>query len=349
MIKSISYLFIIAGLCCCSLNTVSSEHETIGELEGELLLINENTSGLPGGREDLERTRLFLWMELNAPLSEAFSFGASVYGNIGTDDEQDNRRNLDNSESNTIKFEQFYIDWNFSENGFIRGGKQTIPIKLSTMLWDKDIETLGATLSVDWLGEQNEEYQAAAGAYEIEHIFSEQSKFAFANFHFTVPVGDSFITSGITVMQVTDTGFLIQDNVRRTNTEAALVEGFDIALLDLSVVFSMFEQPLVIGLEASQNFALNDANQAYRINFILGDNAVEDGWQLNLHYQDIERDAAVAAFVDDDWWFATWMTGYRVSGSYGISEDTFVQLSYFDEELQANDTKRIFLELRTFF
>ncbi len=49
-----------------------------------MLLVSENTSGLPGGREDLERSRLFLWLELNAPINESFSFGVSVYGNIGT-------------------------------------------------------------------------------------------------------------------------------------------------------------------------------------------------------------------------------------------------------------------------
>ena len=349
MNKSIKSIITIIVLCHCSLVFAFFENESIGELEGEVLLLSENTSGLPGGREDLERSRLFLWLDLNAPLNESFSFGVSVYGNVGTDDEEDNRWNLDNSESNTVKFQQFYLDWNFSENGFVRGGKQTIPTKLSSMLWDKDIESIGASLIVDWLDEQDFEYRVAAGAYEVEHIFSEQTKMAFADIHFSMPIGDAFLTTGFTAMQVTDTEFLIQDNVRRTNTEAALIEGFDIILLDLSMAYSIFDQPLVIGVEGSQNYALDDANQAYRFNIILGDNAVEGGWQFNLHYQDIERDAAVAAFVDDDWWFATWMTGYRVSGSYGISEDTFVQFSYFDEELQANNTKRIFLELRSFF
>lgn len=349
MIKSIKSIVPIIALCHSSLVFAFFEDETIGELDGEVLLLSENTSSLPGGREDLQRSRLFLWLDLNAPLNDSFSFGVSVYGNMGTDDEEDNRWNLDNSESNTVKFQQFYLDWNFSESGFVRGGKQTIPTKLSSMLWDKDIETIGASLIVDWLDEQDYEYRMAAGAYEVEHIFSEQTKMAFADFHFSMPIGDTFFTTGFTAMQVTDTEFLIQDNVRRTNTEAALIEGFDIILLDLSMAYSIFDQPLIIGVEGSQNYALDDANQAYRFNIILGDNAVEGGWQLNLHYQDIERDAAVAAFVDDDWWFATWMTGYRVSGSYGISEDTFVQFSYFDEELQANNTKRIFLELRSFF
>jgi hypothetical protein len=325
------------------------EDSTIGELTGEVLLLSENTSGLPGGRDDLERTRLFVWLDLEAPINDNFSFGVSVYGNLGTDDEDDNRRNLDNSPSNSSEIDQAYLDWNFSESGFLRVGRQRIPAKLSSMLWDRDISTVGVSVSYDWLSEQDNEYQFTAGSYTVDHLFSEETHLSFADFHFSVPVGGVFISSGVTLMQVTDSEFLLQDNVQRTNTPGALLEGFEIAAADLSFNFSLFEQPVTAGVEASQNLAMDEANQAYRVNLIIGDNAVEDGWQFNLHYQDVERDASVAAYVDDDWWFATWMTGYRVSTSYGLTEDTFVQVSYFDEELQVYNTKRVFLELRSFF
>ncbi len=325
------------------------EDDTIGELTGEVLLQSENTSGLPGGREDLERTRLFLWLDLEAPINDNFSFGVSFYGNLGTDDEDDNRRNLDNSPSNTSEIDQAYLDWNFSGDGFLRVGRQKIPASLSSMLWDRDISTLGVSLKYDWLSEQDNEYAFTAGNYTVEHLFSEDTKLSFADFHFSIPAGDMFVSSGVTVMQVTDSEFLLQDNVQRTNNVAALQEGFEIVSADLSLDFSLFDQPLTAGIEASKNLAVDNANQAYRVNLILGDSAIADGWQFNLHYQDVERDASVAAYVDDDWWFATWMTGYRVSTSYGLTDDTFVQVSYFDEELQVYNTKRVFLELRSFF
>lgn len=349
MKQTLKKIAIFSVVCYLPLVSAFPEEDSNGEINTEILLVSENTSGLPNSREDLNRTRLFVWSEINASISEDFSFGVSYYGNLGTDEQQDNRRNLDNSESNTSEIDQYFLDWNFSENGFIRGGKQYIPSKLSTMLWDRNIKTVGVSLKYDWLDEQDNEYRLAAGNYTVEHLFSEESKLAFADFHFSLPVSNILLTAGLTAMQVTDTEFLLQDNVRRTNTAVALLEGFDIALVDLSMQFSIADQSVSFGIEASQNFALDDANQAYRVNFIVGDNAVENGWQFNLHYQDIERDAAVAAYVDDDWWFATWMTGYRVSGSYGITDDTFVQVSYFDEELQAINTKRIFLELRSFF
>lgn len=349
MIKLIGYIFVALMMCSSPGLLAEFEDQTIGELSGEVLLLSEDTSGLPNGREDLTRSRLFLWLELEAPINESFSFGVSVYGNLGTDKEEDNRRNLDNSPSNTTEFDQVYLDWNFSEEGFLRMGKQYIPTRLSSMLWDKDISSVGLSISQGWLDDQENEYQLSAGSYTVEHLFSEETKLSFADFHFTVPVADIFLSSGLTLMHVTDTEFLLQDNVQRTNTPEALQEGFEIASVDLSLNFSILGQSVTTGVEASKNFAIDEANQAYRVNLIVGDNAVEGGWQFNLHYQDIERDASVAAYVDDDWWFATWMNGYRVSTSYGITEDTFVQLSYFDEELQANNTKRVFLELRSFF
>ena len=349
MIKSMKYVLITLGMGCSTNLLAQFEENTIGELSGEVLLLNENTSGLPGGREDLSRSRLFLWLELEAPINDSFSFGVSLYGNIGSDKEEDNRRNLDNSPSNTSEFDQFYLDWNFSENSFVRAGKQHIPIRLSSMLWDKDISSVGLSLNHQWLDEQENEYELSAGSYTVEHLFSDETHLSFADFHFSVPIGDAFITSGVTLMQVTDTEFLLQDNVQRTNTPEALQEGFDIASVDLSLSFSFLEQSVTTGVEASKNFAMDEANQAYRVNLIVGDNAVAGGWQFNLHYQDIEQDASVAAYVDDDWWFATRMTGYRFSSSYGITDDTFVQISYFDEELQTNNTKRVFLELSSFF
>ncbi len=219
------------------------EDDTIGELTGEVLLQSENTSGLPGGREDLERTRLFLWLDLEAPINDNFSFGVSFYGNLGTDDEDDNRRNLDNSPSNTSEIDQAYLDWNFSGDGFLRVGRQKIPASLSSMLWDRDISTLGVSLKYDWLSEQDNEYAFTAGNYTVEHLFSEDTKLSFADFHFSIPAGDMFVSSGVTVMQVTDSEFLLQDNVQRTNNVAALQEGFEIVSADLSLDFSLFDQP----------------------------------------------------------------------------------------------------------
>ena len=320
-----------------------------GEWFADLLVRREQTTDLPNNRADVERTRLYFWAELDAPINDSFSLGASIYANYGSDDSADNRANLDNSETDVFEFDQFFIQWHHSESGSALIGKHYLPVNLSTMIWDKDIFTLGVSSVNQWTNDSDAELLLAFGVHRVDHIFSDQTNMAYAQFQYEQFVGDNLLTSSLSLVAFEDTEFLITDNVVRTNTALSLQEGFEIALVDISMSFSIGDVGASIGFEAMQNFAVDDDNAGSRLNFILGDSGVENGWQVNLHYQDIERDAAVAAFNDDDWWFATRMTGYRASASFGITDSTSVEVSYFDEELLQENTKRLFLELRTSF
>ena len=348
----IGTVLFIALLFGFSVNALPKQ-ETIGEWNNELLLRSERTTGLPGGREDLERTRLTIWMELTAPIDDDFSFGFSIKGNKGTDEADENLRNLDNSESNTLDVDQFYLDWNFSDDSFLRFGKSYMASSFSTMIWDKDIVTRGASYNHHWMigSESESEIDLSFGSSQVEHIFNEETTLNYINLHHTIGFDGLFITYGGSAIQITNTETLIEGefNLRRTNTNEALRLDFEIILLDLTMNFDIFDQSISLGFEAGQNMAVDDSNQMKRINFVIGNNQIPSSLQFNFHYQDIEQDATVAAFNDDDWWFATWTKGYRLSTSYGITEDTFIQVSYFDEEWRTYNTKRIFLELRSFF
>ena len=129
-------IILVFLMCSFSLKALPKQ-ETIGEWNNELLLRSERTTGLPGGREDLERTQLTILMELTAPVGDNFSFGVSIRANKSTDDPANNLVNLDNSESNIFELDQSYLDWNFSESGFFRIGKNYLPTNLSTMVWIK--------------------------------------------------------------------------------------------------------------------------------------------------------------------------------------------------------------------
>lgn len=333
--------FLISGF---SLFSVSACAQELGPKDGEwfvdLLLRQEQTTDLPNNRDDLERTRLFLWAELGAPINSDFSFGASIYFNYGSDDDSDNRANLDNSESDAAEIDQFFIQWNHSESGSAWIGKHYVPINLSTMVWDKDIFTVGISSINEWTTESDAEVLVGFGVYRVEHIFSEETNMVFAKLQYGQFLGDNLVTSSLFLVVFDETEFLITDNVARTNTAAALQEGFEIALVSIATDFSIGDIGATLSIEGMQNFAIDDENMGSRINFILGDNGVKNGWQASVHYQDIERDAAVAAFNDDDWWFATRMTGYRASASFGLSDETSIELSYFDEGLLAENTKR---------
>ena len=319
-----------------------------GEWFTDILLRQEQTTDLPNNREDIERTRLFFWAELDAPINSDFSLGASIYGNYGSDDDEDNRANLDNSETDTVEVDQFFIQWHHSESGSAWIGKHYLPVALSAMVWDKDIFTVGISSVNEWTTESDAEVLIGFGVHRVEHIFSDQTNMAFAQFEYGQYLGDVFLTSSLSLVAFEDTEFLVADGVVRTNTTTALQEGFELALVNLAIDFAIGDIGAFLSIEALNNFA-DDNNTGARYNLVIGDSSVKNGWQTSFHYQDLERDAAIAAFNDDDWWFKTRMTGYRVSGSFGVTDDMAIQLSYFDEELLAENTKRLFLEISSSF
>ena len=169
--------FVLLGLTgCLSLSSVAQD---IGPKDGEwfadVLIRREQTTDLPNNREDLERTRLFLWAELDAPINNDFSLGTSIYANYGSDDASENRANLDNSESDTIELDQFFIQWHHTESGSAWIGKHYLPVDLSTMVWDKDIFTVGVSSVNQWTNDSDAEILIAFGAHRVEHIFSDES------------------------------------------------------------------------------------------------------------------------------------------------------------------------------
>ncbi|MGB0496219.1 MAG: hypothetical protein ACPGJI_07675, partial [Kangiellaceae bacterium] len=292
-------LFITFLLINISFFTIAlPKQKTIGEWNNELLIRSERTTDLPNDREDLERTQITLWMELTAPINKNFSFGVSVRGNKSSDDPANNLINLDNSESNTFELDQSFLDWNMSDTGFLRMGKQYLPTKLSTMVWDKDLSVSGGVFSNRWFDDSDNEYDFAFGSGKINHLFNDEVKISFLNFHYTTPIASSFFTVGGSAIKLTETDTLINGefNLRRTNNDAALLEEFEVAILDLNFTFDLFDQAIEFGIEAGQNFALEENNQMTRVNLIIGDNQIKKGWQMNVHFQDIEQDAVVAAF-----------------------------------------------------
>lgn len=349
MINSRAVLLFFSFLGALPASAEMASQDTVGELSTELLIRHENTSGLPNGRNDLSRTRLFLWTDLEAPINESFSFGLSYRGNVGTDDESDNRRNLDNIPSNTGDWDQYFLDWNYSDDWYVRAGKFRLPVMLSSMLWDSKLAGKGALLKGEWFDDEDNQYLVVAGAIKVDHYLSENTKFSFAKFQFFTSLDSFDISSGLSAYRISETDNLISDNIVRQNSNAGLQSDFDIVLAEFSVTFGLFDKPFTVGVEAAENSGQDSANRAQRINMIVGDNSVEGGYQFNFHYQDIERNAVVAAFGDDDWWFNSWTTGSRVSTSYGLTESVVLQLSYFNEELLTVNTKRLFLELRSFW
>ena len=67
--------------------------------------------------------------------------------------------------------------------------------------------------------------------------------------------------------------------------------------------------------------------------------------------QRIQREALVAAFNDDDWWFPTRMRGTTAWFAYGINNSLRLKAAFFTERRddQEKNNKRALFDLQYFF
>jgi hypothetical protein len=68
-----------------------------------------------------------------------------------------------------------------------------------------------------------------------------------------------------------------------------------------------------------------------------------------MAFQRIQREAVMAAFNEDDWWFHSWTRGAMPWVGYGLTERWSLRLAYFREHLDELDdaTRRVLFDLET--
>jgi hypothetical protein len=84
---------------------------------------------------------------------------------------------------------------------------------------------------------------------------------------------------------------------------------------------------------------------------VYGDAERIPGWELGLSWQRIQRDAAMAAFNSDDWWFHSDARGWMPWVAYGFDGGWSLQASLFVERRDGFDETlhRVLLDLRRDF
>jgi hypothetical protein len=108
---------------------------------------------------------------------------------------------LDNSESNTLDVDQFYLDWNFSDHhssnsSFLRIGKSYMASQLSKMVWDKYIVTRGVSYNNHWMIGTESGFDLSFGSSQVEHIFNQETTLNYINLHHTFGFDSLFLTYG---------------------------------------------------------------------------------------------------------------------------------------------------------
>lgn len=313
------------------------------------LLIRAEHTELPV--RDIERLRSSLRLGVEYLASDAIEFGIGARLALGSDDNADNRRNLDNQRSDEIALDQFWMRWYVNPDWVVVIGKDRVPLSLSPMLWDEDLRPVG--VSSDWqvaVGDFDN-FSLVVGYFAPDLVYEDDSRLAAVQAAYRyrdgAPTGGSILLS---YLDYSDLDELPVEGLSRTNRVSNSRLLSDYRLLDLQLVgrTTVAEQPLELRLDLVRNLGADDENEGARASLVWGDRREAGNWELGISTQRMQRDAVLAAASDDDWWFHSFSRGVMPWVGYGFNDVWNLRVAAFDERRdRANvDVRRYLIDLR---
>jgi hypothetical protein len=314
----------------------SEEDATVSTVSfgGDLWLGQDHVSGLPNGRADLNRTRGRLRYGANWMFAPSWEFVGSLRIAQGSDDNKDNRRNNDNERSDSFGVDQVLLRWRASEDASLQFGKAPLPLDLSPMLWDPDLRPVGIAYERSFARGDFDRLRLVAGYFAGDHLYGDDSRIGALqlgwNWREGAPMRGSAQLSWLDFSSLDE---LARQGLGRTN---ALVGGdyrSDFRLLDLQLGghLDAGAWPIDLRIDLVRNVGADDDRDGGRVSLSVGDPRQPHGLQFGVALHRIQRDAVLAAFGSDDWWFHSNMRGQLVWVAYGIDQNWNLRLSGFRE------------------
>jgi hypothetical protein len=288
--------------------------------------------------------------------TEDWEFGAALEASYGSaSSAQVVRVAHDNERGNDLNVDLFYAERRFGEDTAVLLGKAPLPLTLTSMLWDDDLRPVGASVRHGVALREFDRVELVAGYFAGDHIYGDHdSRIAALQAAWHVRPGAP--THGSVVFTYLDFDGLedvTASGLTRSNRRAAgvLVSDYELANLTMSAGVDLAGKPFLAELDLVHNFGADDLDDGARITFTWGDSRVARDWQFVYSFQRIQRDAVMAAFNSEEWWFHSATRGSLFQASYGISEHWRVLVSGFFERSDplAFRTERLLVDLRAEF
>lgn len=286
-----------------------------------LWLDQDHVSGLPANRADINRTRGRFRFGLDWTFAPSWEFIAIGRIGQGTDSNDDNRRNNDNQRSDDYGLDELLVRWRDGDEAMLQFGKSALPIDLSPMLWDPDIRPAGIAYERVFSLNEFDRLSLVAGYFEGQHLYGDESLIGAAqvawDWHTGAPQRVSVVLSWLDFSQLDE---LARQGLGRTNRVIAGQYLSDFNMLDLQVKghADLGDWPINLNLEFVRNLGADNSQDGWRIGLSAGDRQVSGRFEFGLVWQRIQRDAVLAAFNSDDWWFHSYMHGQLAWIGYGI-------------------------------
>jgi hypothetical protein len=280
-------------------------------------------------RPDIERGRFEVRPEVAFEPSDRIKVAVRALGNLGTDDNRENARNFDNYRSDGATVDRWYVEarpgaWT------ILAGQFGVPLVSSEMLWDKDVQTPGASVSRQISTGSSTLTLTGAGFYgpqregDRSKIFAGQAVWRSGDANrFAVEAAGSYWDFDLDDLK----SHYVRQNVPEPYAGGQRFEsGFRLADLLVRFRFLALALPVTVSVDGIHNFeAASDARDAFEGAIAIGSVGTPGTWRAFYMYQYVERDAVVGAYNTDDWWFHSRYRGHRTGVAVTVLPQVFVQ------------------------
>lgn len=323
--------------------------ETTWTRVGDFAARVENTGGF-SNRDDVQRLRTRLRAGVRGE-GQQWTFMFTGKAGLGTDSNADNRRNLDNEKSNGLGLDELWFGWRSSEQLEWRVGKQPLPAATTPLTWDTDLRPVGLALVASRPSGDFNRWSLSAGYFQPNHLYQDDSTLALIQGGWHYQEGAPFSAEvRLGWWKYDDLERLTREGLARSNRVQGntLLSEFELLNLQVAATWQTAHNPLELRLDMIRNLDSATDDDGARFSAIYGRSDIPSNWELAVAFQRIGRDAVMAAFNADDWWFHSAARGIMPWVAYGIDETWSFQLSGFYERPDGRDehVTRLLLDLR---
>ena len=317
---------------------------------GDAMLREDHVTGIPRVDSSLQRTFGRARLGVNYDPIPTLEFGAALKLAASSDDNSQDRRNNYNERSNDVAMDQLFVRWHPTENTSLSAGKSAFPLELSPLVWDQDLRPVGISGQSSFAPAELDRIALVGGYFTGNLPYGDDSRIgavqASYRWHEGAPTSASVLLSYLDFSSLRQ---LTLQGLARTNRHVGSQLISDYHLLDLQLVgrWHPGAWPLEARLDLLRNLGADADRNGARLSLVLGDRTQPHSWEFGLAEQRIQRDAAMAAFNSDDWWFHSWSRGVMPWVAYGFDATWSMRLAAFHEMRDEVDhyTNRILLDV----
>lgn len=274
----------------------------------------DHVGDLPAGREDLQRVRSQLDLGLTVHPTSTLELVTGLEAALGSDDNADNRLNNDNEPSDDLNLDRAVAIWRPTPHVAVQAGLDALPWTLTGLVWDDDLHPAGGAVTARLPSGTFDRWRLAAGWFGVRSLADSWVRLA------TGQAGWSWQDGGprgadvrVGVLHFDHDDALVTDGLARTNRvrNGRFVSNFDLVDVLAAGRWDFVGVPTQLQAEWIENLGADTDASGVRLAVRAGDARHWRGLQVHYAYHRIERDAVLAAFDSDDWWFHSAFLGHR--------------------------------------